>query len=492
VTVRGRTMRAAEALRPAGDRMVRRALGLWQRATHAWRDRGLSVASQHPVIRDLAALERAEDRGTPRHTVARLRVALRGNAYETALALAREVQLDLVEPPKVRVAALILLLETYLAHGERDRATALARAHVGELSRSLHGAGLLEVLELGPTPLVLPDGTPSPLAIRRAIDHGELDAAATEALLDAHPRALLRHPDRHLLVESERGLNRFLRSYGLPGARLVERPGLARFAFDPAPPVTGGPLVSVLVAAHDAADTIESTIDSLLHQSYQNLEILVGDDASTDGTVDRIRRDPRVRLFRSQRNQGAYHLRNALLAHARGELVTFHDADDLALPSRIALQVERMRTAVASYTCFVRVTPSGRVVFFRDQAAVRLCMVTLMTTPARLRALGGFRGAAFGADLEVHQRLLHEHGAAKIDVVRAPLVFARWDGASATRRAGAEAHEDGYRSPARRAYAELVFRRMRDGDVAVPDTVIDDALRASGNLRDPAPITPVE
>ena len=474
-------LRAAEALRPIGDRAVRRVAGWWQRASGTWRHRNLpGDTSRHPVVRELAAL----DRGAPGWQARALRLALRGNAYETAAQLAAEVD------PR---AALPLVLETWLAHGERERATALARAHRAELEGSLGGAGLLEVLDLGPTPNVI-GSAPNPLAIRRAVEQGALVGADVERLLAAHPAALLRHPDRHLLAHdahlrgdpaaADAALGRCLRAFGLPPRSRPPRP------------VTGGPLVSVLVAAHDSEKTIEASIDSLLAQSYQQLEILVGDDASVDGTLARLARYhdiARVRVFRSAKNQGPYNLRNALLEHARGELVTFHDADDVSLPTRIATQVRRLRTTrdvVASYTCFLRVTPAGRFVFFRDQAAIRLCMVTLMIAPERLRALGGFRPAGFGADLEIHQRLLHAHGPAAIDVAREPLLFALWNPSSVTRRRGSEAREDGYRAPARRAYAELVFQRMLRGDAAVSDEVIDEVLRAGGNLREPVSIEP--
>jgi hypothetical protein len=123
----------------------------------------------------------------------------------------------------------------------------------------------------------------------------------------------------------------------------------------------------------------------------------------------------------------------------------------------------------------------GRIVFFRDQAAVRLAMVSLMTTPQLLEEAGGFRPAWFGADLEMVEALRRRYGEEALPVVRAPQIFALMTETSLTRRPGSEAREDGYRSPARRVYLDLVRRRASDEEITA-------WLRESGNLAPAAPI----
>src|SRR5581483_11829559 len=91
-------------------------------------------------------------------------------------------------------------------------------------------------------------------------------------------------------------------------------------------------LVSVVMPAYNAADTIEAAIASALHQTEQRIEVLVIDDASTDATVGVASRvaaqDRRVRLLRQVVNRGPAAARNRGMAEARGKWIALLDADD--------------------------------------------------------------------------------------------------------------------------------------------------------------------
>lgn len=99
-----------------------------------------------------------------------------------------------------------------------------------------------------------------------------------------------------------------------------------------------GVKVSVIMPAYNAASSIDAAIQSVLAQKGVLFELLIGDDASTDGTWMRIRTfqtDPRVRATRFQRNQGAALTSNRLIAQARGEYLSSCDADDVMLPENL-------------------------------------------------------------------------------------------------------------------------------------------------------------
>lgn len=103
------------------------------------------------------------------------------------------------------------------------------------------------------------------------------------------------------------------------------------------------PLVSVILPAYNAQAYIAQAVDSVLTQDYANLELLVIDDGSTDGTANHpMLQDRRIRVFQ-QNNAGPAVARNLGLAHARGELIAFIDADDLWLPGKLTAQVNYLQ-----------------------------------------------------------------------------------------------------------------------------------------------------
>lgn len=128
-----------------------------------------------------------------------------------------------------------------------------------------------------------------------------------------------------------------------------EEQGLRRA--DPAPlpplpppvPATPGaaPTVSVLVKAFQHAPYVRQTIESVLAQSFQDFEIVVTDDGSTDGTAEILRgfTDPRIRLECWPENRGIPTAMNATIARARGRYLAILNSDDWALPGRLRRQV---------------------------------------------------------------------------------------------------------------------------------------------------------
>jgi glycosyltransferase involved in cell wall biosynthesis len=110
-------------------------------------------------------------------------------------------------------------------------------------------------------------------------------------------------------------------------------------------PYTPG-LVSVLVPCYNSERYIAEAIESIRNQTYPNLEIVVTNDGSTDGSMRLVTelqaRDPRIRVA-SHHNRGLPAARNTGLSLARGEYVCFLDADDVMLEDKLARQVEFLR-----------------------------------------------------------------------------------------------------------------------------------------------------
>src|SRR4051812_42377490 len=109
--------------------------------------------------------------------------------------------------------------------------------------------------------------------------------------------------------------------------------------------MSSAPRISFLLPAHNHVKTVGATIDSILAQTCGDFELVVIDDASTDGTEEILRgyNDARVHLHRNAVNRELTASLNIGLAIARGEFVARIDADDLCLPTRAATQLAFMQ-----------------------------------------------------------------------------------------------------------------------------------------------------
>ncbi len=127
------------------------------------------------------------------------------------------------------------------------------------------------------------------------------------------------------------------------------------------------PLVSVIVPAYNAAPFLERTLASVLAQTHRNLDIIVVNDGSTDGTqaIAQIfaNHDNRVRVVRTD-NGGVARARNRGMNEAHGSLLAFVDADDLWHPRKIEHQVAALTGDVALVYTLTRVIDTGDHVLF--------------------------------------------------------------------------------------------------------------------------------
>ena len=105
-------------------------------------------------------------------------------------------------------------------------------------------------------------------------------------------------------------------------------------------------LVSIIMPSYNSACWIKETIACVQAQTYTNWELIITDDASTDNTVEIIReaqkKDSRIILFVSEKNQGAGKSRNNSLKHSRGRYIAYLDSDDLWVDCKLEHQLAFM------------------------------------------------------------------------------------------------------------------------------------------------------
>lgn len=113
----------------------------------------------------------------------------------------------------------------------------------------------------------------------------------------------------------------------------------------------GNPLVSVIIPTYNRGWILPEAIDSVLVQEFTNFELIVVDDGSTDNTasiLDRYGKD--IHVIR-QTNQGVSAARNSGIRHAKGELISFLDSDDLWLPRKLLRQTAFFEAAPHVLIC---------------------------------------------------------------------------------------------------------------------------------------------
>lgn len=120
------------------------------------------------------------------------------------------------------------------------------------------------------------------------------------------------------------------------------------------------PLVTVYIPTFNRVELLKRAVDSVRNQTYKNLEIIVVDDCSKDGTHKYLeaisQEDPRLRYFIKEKNSGACVSRNIAIYNAKGEFITGLDDDDYFLKNRIAefiTYIDLLEKNVFIYTSYL-------------------------------------------------------------------------------------------------------------------------------------------
>ena len=103
--------------------------------------------------------------------------------------------------------------------------------------------------------------------------------------------------------------------------------------------------ISVIIPTYNRANLIKRSVESVLHQTYENIEVIVVDDGSTDNTKEVIDTiiDDRLKYYTYKGNKGACHARNYGIKKATGSIISFHDSDDEYLSDKLLKQYNNMQ-----------------------------------------------------------------------------------------------------------------------------------------------------
>lgn len=290
---------------------------------------------------------------------------------------------------------------------------------------------------------------------------------------------------------------------------------------------TEGSLVSVIMPAYNARPFIEDAIRSVLNQDYPNIELIVIDDGSIDGTPEAAEQfGSRVTVIR-QNNMGPAAARNRGIAAASGGFIAFLDADDVWMPGRAALQVQYLQehpNVGVVFGGFLRWYPQPDGSFSVAPAPVNLdsplklvpehsgwiykdilldsviCIITAMVRRSVIETVGSFDDSLrTGEDYDFWLRVSHRFRAHELDRT---LAYYRMHSASTTKTPRRENNEykvllktlavygpagpDGVAAPAnalRSRFFELCFSHgyfhIRSGDPKVAQEAFGAALHYS-------------
>jgi glycosyltransferase involved in cell wall biosynthesis len=168
-------------------------------------------------------------------------------------------------------------------------------------------------------------------------------------------------------------------------------------------------LVSIIVAAYNCEQFIRQSLDSLLNQSYENIEIIIADDSSTDKTKTIIDSysDKRIKRYHNNKNLGYLKTCNKLFTKCLGSYITFQDADDWSKQNRIQKHLSFMlHYNLDISTCgYDKVSTDGKFLYtffptelksdfiqeINETHFVRVCGASIMIKREVLHSVGNYR-----------------------------------------------------------------------------------------------------
>jgi glycosyltransferase involved in cell wall biosynthesis len=189
------------------------------------------------------------------------------------------------------------------------------------------------------------------------------------------------------------------------------------------------PLVSIIVTAHNTEEYIEACLESLINQTYQNKEIIIVDDLSTDSTPEIIQRiaksNRRIQSRRLNSNLGTYFAKNLGIRESRGEILFFQDSDDTSHPQRIELLTSQLlaHNKLVVRGSYSRVDPDTDEVLCVNNLYKKLGLITLGVRREVFGQMGFFNCTTKASDDEFYNRFVKFFGKAQITNNEMPLYY---------------------------------------------------------------------
>ena len=174
--------------------------------------------------------------------------------------------------------------------------------------------------------------------------------------------------------------------------------------------------ITIILPAYNSADTINKAIRSIQDQSYSHWELLIIDDGSTDETLKIVKsvakKDQRIIVLQNIKNMGVAYSRNVGMFFAKGDFITFHDADDYSHHERLEYQLAPIishpscRVVIPQY---VRVNIEGNVYLINGRH--KWNRVSGMLFPRKvIDELGYFKPINISEDSEYYERIIAVYG----------------------------------------------------------------------------------
>jgi tetratricopeptide (TPR) repeat protein len=229
-------------------------------------------------------------------------------------------------------------------------------------------------------------------------------------------------------------MNSFLAHYSLGRMQLQDRAkamSTENIELQSSFEVFNGPLVSVLMTTYKTGSRLNTAIASVLSQTYQNLELYIVDDASSDDTAEIIQewvnKDSRVKYIQLKHNVGTYVAKNLALLQCSGEFVTCHDSDDYSHPLKLQMQIKPLlknKKLVATISSWVRLDDEGFYYARPVHPLMRINPSSLLFRKEKiLKSAGIWDCVRTGADSEFMARLRLVFGKKRVKKIAKPLSF---------------------------------------------------------------------